>query len=381
MSPHSSRYTAVVAGGGTGGHFYPAMAVAAELEQRFSERFPGRSLDIHYIGSSQGIEASLMDRYPYPHLLVNVKGFRRSLHPADIGHNALFLSRTLRAFLRIRRYLRRIDPLCVIATGSYSAGLPLAAASSLKIPYYIQEQNAFPGMVNRLFAGSAAAFFYAYEEVLNHIAQNSSAVYSGNPVRSAMIPADRNSACREMRLDPRRTTVFIFGGSQGSRAINRSVIKFIPVMLRRWPVQILWQTGEAHFQEIRDSIPPSDHLHIKPFIHTMETAYSAADLVISRAGALSLAELQAMQKAAVLIPLPTAAANHQLHNARSLEKTGAVIVIEEKELPAGSLFNAIQMLMDDPARLRSMQQAMASLPMPETLDIITGRILDEVSLD
>ncbi len=373
--------TIVVAGGGTGGHFYPAIAIAQACEARFKSLHPDQTLSIHYIGSSLGIENRLIHSYPYTHQLVKMKGFRRDISAAALVNNVIFLLRTVGAYLSIRRSLRALKPLCVIGTGSYASALPILAARLEGIPYFLQEQNAYPGLITRRFSSHARTVFYAYEEMKNWIPGSARTLFSGNPVRTSLSPCDKNEAARAFDLDPNLHTLFIFGGSQGSRALNENAVKFILPLLKRWPVQVIWQTGEQAFDTLRSRMGAQDRLVMKPYIHNMEQAYTLADLVISRAGALSLAELVKMKKPAILVPLPTAAADHQLHNARALEKSGVVRVVEEKELVAGSLYNEIQTLLDNPDQLRDMQSAMNEQEIPDTLGTITKHIFGELNLD
>ncbi|MCK5520534.1 MAG: hypothetical protein KAI81_05445, partial [Candidatus Marinimicrobia bacterium] len=212
------------------------------------------------------------------------------------------------------------------------------------------------------------------------IPNNPPFIFSGNPVRESLKLITRSDAAEKLGLKANLPTLFIFGGSQGSHAINQSVAKFIPIMFKRWKVQIIWQTGEKDYNHIISTVQSHKSLIIKDYLHHMEEPYSLSDLIISRAGALTLAELAAMEKPAILIPLPTAAANHQYHNAKALEKLGSVRVVEENELSAGHLFNELQNFMDEPEKIEKMRLSMAHIENPDTLNIISDTILKELKL-
>lgn len=306
---------------------------------------------MYYIGSSFGIESHRKEKDLFlKEYYIPVKGFARTLYKGAFLNNLKFPFRLFKSVFRVRQIFKSVKPDLVIATGGYVSGVPGREAIKRRIPLYIQEQNAWPGITTRILVKHARYLFYAYEDVLTYIHRRPGTrfIHAPNPVRRTLKMMDMQSARKVLSLDPQRKTLFIFGGSQGSLSINREILKHAETWTRDLPVQLLWQTGRNNYDAVNHEIKNREHIHLLPFIEKMGTAYSASDLIISRAGALTLAELEYVKKPAILIPLPSAAANHQYHNAKAFEKRCISVVITEERFSAGDLNTTVRKLINRP---------------------------------
>lgn len=368
----------LVSGGGTGGHFYPAMAIAQAVEQQLKNNTTDTSVNIHYVGSKFGMETRLLKEYNYDNTLLPIRGFLRYFSFFALKQNCLFPFRILRSLIICRRVFKNFRPDAVIASGGYACGIPGWLASRRHIPLFIQEQNAFPGITTRSLASHATCMYYAYDDVLKHFKLPENKVLkSGNPVRSNIVSIPRNTACAQFHLDPARPVIFIFGGSQGALNVNRHIALHLADWLKKYDLQILWQTGQRSWDLLNEQFNNEKDVHLHKYIYDMSSAYSAADCVISRAGALTLAEIQKMTLPAILVPLPTAAGNHQYYNAVALQKIGAAIIVEEKDFHANPLENHLDLLMQNTAILKKMQAA--HLPSKaESAECIARDIIDKL---
>jgi UDP-N-acetylglucosamine--N-acetylmuramyl-(pentapeptide) pyrophosphoryl-undecaprenol N-acetylglucosamine transferase len=243
-----------------------------------------------------------------------------------------------------------------VVTGGYVAAVPGYISGRRRIPLFVQEQNAFPGVTSRMLAKKALNFFYAYEEVKEHIAGDVLFVKSGNPVRRDIRPVDRTEARTSLGLDPELFTLFIFGGSQGSLSINTYIAQRIKSWVYKYRLQVLWQTGEASHLMLMREFAEHKRIHPVKYVENMAAAYSAADMVIARAGALTLAEIERMRVPAILIPLPGAAGDHQYHNARALEKQGCAVIVREKDFPDNPFTGHLNRMIGDPGALAEMRK-------------------------
>ncbi len=351
------KMTLVITGGGTGGHYYPAIAIADAIV-RYAASLPGSMrITCHYIGSRYGIERRLAPAGAYPHTLIPVKGFSRYLSLRSVIQNILLPFRLLYSLIKVHALYRKTDPVATIATGGYVSGIPGMVSRQRRIPLFVQEQNAFPGVTSRMLAKHAMGFFYAYDEVKEHIKHDVLFIRSGNPIRSQIIRIDTREARERMGLDPDKFTIFIFGGSQGSLNINNYIAKRIESWIVKYDIQVLWQTGATSFDMLQHQHGEHKSIHLKSFIEDMSAAYSSADMVISRAGALTLAEIEEMRIPAILIPLPTAAGNHQYHNAKALEALGCAVIVEEREFPDFPINSHLNDMIRDPENLKRMSEA------------------------
>ncbi|AOS84886.1 undecaprenyldiphospho-muramoylpentapeptide beta-N-acetylglucosaminyltransferase [Chlorobaculum limnaeum] len=336
------------AGGGTGGHLYPGVAMAAELKKRV----PG--ISISFAGTSAGIEATEVPRLGYPLILLPVRGLKRGLAVRAIADNAAILADFVKALSMAMAFIRKERPDVVVGTGGYVSAPLLLAAQLSGRKTLIQEQNAFPGVTTRLLARMATEVHLSFEESRKFFGAKASVFVTGNPARE--FGGESRESCLDFfGLDRTLPTLLVFGGSRGARAINNAVLK----LCRRLEgtINLIWQTGALDADRVRAEAGPSATRWIGPYIQEMGKAYGAADLVLCRAGASSLAELTNLGKPSVLIPYPYAAADHQRHNAQALVGSGASVMIDDSKIGDEASFEAILALFRDRDKLARMGEA------------------------
>jgi UDP-N-acetylglucosamine--N-acetylmuramyl-(pentapeptide) pyrophosphoryl-undecaprenol N-acetylglucosamine transferase len=351
----------IFAGGGTGGHFFPALSMARALQSR-------RACRILFVGTQQGIESKKAPQAGFSVRFLPVAGFQRYL----TWKNLLFPFRLLHSMYLGRRILKEFQPHLVIGSGGYVMGPVLKSAQQLGINTLIQEQNSFPGVTTRLLARKAKAVFTAYEESAQFLPDAQKIILAGNPVLLRNSGKSKPEIYRQFGLNPELKTIFIFGGSQGAASINRAVAKLADGIPAGW--QALWQTGEREFEPYRRLAKENDRLQIFPFIDWMTDAYSISSAAICRAGAMTLSELMLAGLPAVLIPLASAAADHQYKNARALADKGAAIVIRDGGSMPDQLTQCIRDITENRIDLSGMALRMKRLGKPRALDEIVDEI-------
>ncbi len=362
-------------GGGTGGHLFPAIALIQELRTRFKNP---ENLEILFVGTGYGLEARLLPDSDIPFESIWIRGFQRGKTFKDFRINLLFPIRLIASLLQARAIIKRFEPDIAIGTGGYTSGPPLYIASRRGIPFFIHEQNVFPGVTTKMLAGRARKVYVSFEETEKYI-KNST--FIGTPLRRSLKHVAQAQAQHFFGLNSDLKTVLIFGGSQGSLAMNNTWIEAIRPFLESYRCQFIWQTGQLDYDRIEEIYPDHPCLHLTPFIHDMGVAYCAADLVVSRAGALSLAELCLYGKPSILIPLPTAARNHQEINARHLEQVGAAKVILQSDLNPSGLETAVNEILIDDQKLSRMADSARSLAKSDSAAQIINEIMEFVESD
>jgi len=367
----------LIAAGGTAGHINPALAIAGALKQARPDA------DIHFAGRREGMEYGLVTKAGYPFHHIEVNGIQRKLSLKNIARNAEALYHLALAGPRAKAILRQVKPDLVIGCGGYVSGPVVRAAAKMGIKTAIHEQNAFPGVTNKLLAKDVDVVFAAVEAAVQKLGAPEKTLVVGNPVRPEVFAQDRAAARRAIGAGD-RTVILSFGGSLGARRINQVVAD-----LAAWeqkthqPVLHLHATGQYGVQLFKNlakekGFAYGENLVVKEYIDNMPQLLAAADLVISRAGALTLAELEAAGRAAILIPSPNVAENHQYYNAMELQKAGAALVIEEKDLTGEGLVEAVSDLLHEPGKLTLMGQMARTLCEPKSLEKITDRLLELV---
>ena len=369
-----NQYNIIITGGGTGGHYYPILAIADAIKERENQLPENANLGIHYIGSRFGIEERKAHEYEYPYTLVPIKGFSRYRTFESFIQNLLLPTRILRTWLITRKLFRTLKPVACIATGGYVSMIPGMVANKKSVPLFLQEQNAYPGMTTKRLTQGAEELFYAYDAVKKYIKHDISMKKFGNPIRKNIIPKDKHEARKSLGLDPDKFTLFIFGGSQGALNINRHIAKRAASWIQKYNIQILWQTGTHSFDMLNTEYGTHKSVKLLPFINDMSSAYSSADLIIARAGALSLAEIERMRIPSILIPLPTAAGNHQFYNAKALEELGCAVIVEEKDFPQSPLMKHLNNLINNPVKLQQMKDSFPQLE-EDAASAIADRII------
>ncbi|MEQ8330457.1 MAG: undecaprenyldiphospho-muramoylpentapeptide beta-N-acetylglucosaminyltransferase [Longimicrobiales bacterium] len=368
------RPVVVFSGGGTGGHLYPALALADAVRR---ERPEVRAV---FVGALRGVEARILPARGEEHHLLPVEGLsRRTLGGAIHTGRAL-----LRSLARIDGLFRTLRPEAVVVTGGYAGGPAGIMAGFMGIPLVLQEQNAFPGKTTRLLSLWARRVHTAFPDAAAHLprtARKRTAV-SGNPVRppSGLPPVE---ARRVLGLDPTGPVLLVMGGSQGSYALNQVVSQALASVARGEStrpegLQVYWSTGPAHFDHVTAALAAAGRpawVHARAYIDDMATALAAADFALSRGGAMTTAELLLEGVPSILVPLPTAAADHQSHNARALEKAGAAVVAPEADLTGASLWDHIQALAVDGDLRRRMSAAARAQSRPDAAGTIARDVL------
>jgi len=311
----------LVAAGGTGGHLFPAMSVAEELQTLLSDNF-----SVVFVGNSHRIEGSKVPEAGYPFYNIPMIGIRGKFALS----NFLIPFRTLSSISICRSLIKRYEINAVLCAGAYLSYPAGIAATMMNIPLVLMESNAYPGKSIRALASKSSLIITAFEESIEYLSQGrkTKIINLGNPVRKNLINLPDKSASREkLGLKKDKKTLLVFGGSLGARTINESVQKFIKSG-KADDIQIIWQTGKDFQTDLKES----ESLKIFPFIDDMASAYSAADVVLSRSGATTMAELSAVGRPSVLIPYPFAANNHQEYNAKIFEKKGAGFMIKDNQI-------------------------------------------------
>ncbi|NOZ75751.1 MAG: undecaprenyldiphospho-muramoylpentapeptide beta-N-acetylglucosaminyltransferase [FCB group bacterium] len=360
----AERLKIAIAGGGTGGHLFPAIAIGEELKRRRPEAL------IHYFGSTFGIEAEVLPLRPHPFTLVPVRGLQRGIYPSAIGRNFLLPIRLPRSQYRVRKVMKSLNPSIVIGTGGYASAIPVRTALKMKVPVVLQEQNSYPGITTRWYAHRANLVCLGFEDVDSLI--NGKKVVTGNPVRKGINLGSRERGLNKFRFSGDKPILFLFGGSQGSTPLNRFMNSMVD-LLKQKGIQVLWQTGQSHYDNY--SRYESDRIRVIPFLSDMADAYAVSDLILSRSGALALAEIAVCGKPSILIPFPGAAGDHQTRNALSLEDHGAAVVLDERDLSADYLFETIITLIVAPDRLKNMGMKALELSKPDATRDIVDQIL------
>ncbi len=341
----------LVAGGGTGGHVFPGIALAEEVVTRHPQN------DVVFVGTSRGLEAAVVPQAGFPFERIEVQGLKGKGLSAVL-RGLLLLPRALWRSLSILRGWR---PDVVVGVGGYASGPVVLAAWLLRIPTSVQEQNAVAGFTNRVLGLFVKAVFTAFPEAARHFARRK-VFQLGNPIRKALLENYMRPRVRHERL-----TVLIFGGSQGAHALNMRVIEALPHLHDlRGRLRLVHQTGARDREAVEKGYRAVGfEPDVRDFITDMSQAYAEADLVVCRAGATTLAELGVCKKASILIPFPAAADNHQVLNAKSLVDGGAAVMIEERELTGELLAGEIRSILLDPARRERMEMAAGRMGNPQ----------------
>jgi UDP-N-acetylglucosamine--N-acetylmuramyl-(pentapeptide) pyrophosphoryl-undecaprenol N-acetylglucosamine transferase len=359
----------LLAGGGTGGHLYPALGIAAGLRASRPE------VDVRFIGSYYGIEARVLPTLNELFYPLDIKGIQRSFDSQGLVNNFKLPTRFMSSYRRSKQILRNFKPDVVIGTGGYASGIPVLAAQRKHIPTLIQEQNSYPGLTNRRLARKAQKICLTYEDSAQFFDTEHIEV-TGNPIRFTGVIPDQSVARKNFKIPVDRQVILILGGSQGSVPLNKHFLGVARTYVRELGVHLLWQTGDAHFDGINKSVGFKRGVTLLPFIHDMLGAYAAADLVICRAGAMTISELTYIGKPAILVPFPNAAGDHQTKNADSLVKKRAAIKVDQANFKDGKLENIVQNLLEDPKRLKNMSRAAKRMGHPQALEQIIANIMD-----
>jgi UDP-N-acetylglucosamine--N-acetylmuramyl-(pentapeptide) pyrophosphoryl-undecaprenol N-acetylglucosamine transferase len=351
----------LLSGGGTGGHIYPAIAIANELK----ERHPGSKF--LFVGAKGRMEMEKVPQLGYEIKGLNITGFQRSLSLK----NLTFPFKLISSLLKAKRIIRKFKPNVVIGTGGFASGPTLFMANRSHIPSLIQEQNSYPGITNKMLAKKVKKICVAYDGLEKYFPAEK-LIKTGNPVRQDLLQIDvkREEALRYFKLDPSKMTLVILGGSLGARAINQALEKNIQTILKN-DIQVIWQSGKLYYEEYK-KFSEVEGVQVWEFIQQMDLLYAAADVLISRAGAGSISELCIVGKPVIFIPSPNVAEDHQTKNAKSVTDRDAGILLKEENID--SLAEVIKILFEDAQKRDILSKNIKKLALPNA----TKEIADEV---
>lgn len=355
----------IISGGGTGGHIYPAIAIADALKKR------DPLIDILFVGARGRMEMEKVPAAGYPIEGLWISGLQRKLTLS----NLMFPLKVIHSMWRCRSIIRSFKPDVVVGVGGYASGPLVNVASRMGIPSVLQEQNSYPGITNKWLAAKASKICVAYPGMEKYFPSDK-IVFTGNPMRSQLgASISRKDAAEMFGLDPEKKTILAVGGSLGARTINETIQKSYDRISDRQDIQVLWQIGKLYATQNLDT--PVAHLgNVRPFvfIDRMDMAYALADVVMARAGAITISELCLMGKASVLVPSPYVAEDHQTHNAMSLVRLHAARLVPDAEAPARAFEEALKLL-DQPEVRAQLETESRKLGRPHASDEIAAIIL------
>lgn len=340
----------LLAGGGTAGHINPALAIAGYIKNKRNDA------EFLFIGNRGGMEQRLVPQAGFDIKSITISGFKRSFSPKSMLENVKTVSRTFTSSREAKKIIAEFKPDICIGTGGYVSGPVIRTATKMGIPCIIHEQNAYPGITNKMLAKSVKKVMLAVPDAKKYFDKNVDFVITGNPVRQEILTAKKEESRKELGLD-NRPVVLSFGGSLGARKINEAVADLVArsgIDGRYQHIHAYGSYGDWFPQLVEEKgtdIADCSNLDIRPYIDNMPTCMAAADLVICRAGAITLSEIQAMGKPAILIPSPNVAENHQYHNAMALVNAGAADIIEEKDLTGAALMRKTDKMLLNPEKL------------------------------
>ena len=360
----------VISGGGTGGHIYPAIGIAKELIEINPET------EVVFIGGADRLESTLVPQHGFRFLPITVAGFPRKLTWRWIP----VLYKVCSGLMKSLALLKNLNPSVVVGTGGYVCGPVLFAAVLLSIPTVIQEQNAAPGLTNRILARWAKAIYLAFETAGTHLPIEKTRVL-GNPIRRTIGAAKRAREIYDsLGLDPERKTVFVMGGSQGAQPINQNLMDSLNDLAAfDQRVQFVHQTGKTDYEAVKACYQASSLRHlVQPYFDPIETIYSITDLMVCRAGGMTIAEITACGIPAIFVPLPTAAGDHQRLNALAIAEAGAGVVLDQRTLTGHKLAEEIIRIIDNPEEQQEMANQSCRLGNPHAGEEIAQSIFSFV---
>lgn len=357
----------VISGGGTGGHIFPAIAIANAIRERYPQA------EILFVGAENRMEMTKVPAAGYKIIGLEIAGFNRK----KLWKNIPVLWKLQKSLRKAKKLLKEFKPQIAIGVGGYASGPTLKMANSLGIPTLIQESNSYAGVANKLLAAKAAKICVAYEG-MDKFFPKDKIVMTGNPCRQNLSSPNitKDEAHKYFNLDPSKKTILIVGGSLGSRTINNSIINNIEEIKAAKDIQIIWQCGEIHLFDLKVALShhkDANNIQLHDFISRMDLAYKAADLVISRAGASSISELCLLGKPVILIPSPNVTEDHQTKNAMALVNKGAAIMISDTKAPKELIETAFTTIRDE-EKLKTLSENISKLAEYDS----ANRIVDEV---
>ncbi len=356
----------IISGGGTGGHIFPAISIANAIKEMHPDA------DILFVGAEGRMEMQRVPAAGYPIIGLPVAGFNRK----NLLKNISVLIKLFRSQLKARKIIKDFKPHAAVGVGGYASGPTLNMAEKFGIPTLLQEQNSYAGVTNKLLAKKACKICVAYDG-MDRFFKKEKIILTGNPVRQNLLEKTlgHDDAVRSFGLDPSKKTILIVGGSLGARTLNNCVMHGLN-KIKDSGVQFIWQTGKFYFEEAKACIKQAGELpmvHTTDFISDMNAAYSAADLVVSRAGAGSISEFCLLEKPVILVPSPNVAEDHQTKNALALVNKGAAIYVKDADAENQLLDTAIQTV-QDPEKLKELSNHIARLAFRDSAKVIANEV-------
>ncbi len=356
----------IISGGGTGGHIFPAVAIADELKRQFP------SIELLFIGAEGKMEMEKVPQAGYKIIGLPISGLQRKI----TLQNLALPFKIIKSLLLARKVIKNFNPEIVIGVGGYASGPTLKMAALLGIPTLVQEQNSFAGKTNMLLAKKAHKLCVAYEGMEKFFPKNK-IVLTGNPVRFEVtqIEGKREAAIAHYQLDASKPVLLVIGGSLGAKTLNESIIAGIE-QFQQHGIQVVWQCGKLYFDDLTNRLKGKDitGIHLTQFIAKMDLAYAAADVIISRAGAISVSELCLVHKPVILVPSPNVAEDHQTHNAMALVNKNAAILVKDSEARNQLVDVAIDLL-NNKEKQQTLAQNIAQLGKPNATKDIVAEIV------
>lgn len=362
--------------GGTAGHINPALAVASYIRET------NKDAEIMFIGTADHMESRLVPNAGFVFKTIEISGFRRSLSPKAIIHNIKTVIRLIKSSSASRKIIKDFNPDVVVGFGGYVSGPVLQQAVKLSIPTCIHEQNAFPGITNKTLAKQVDRVMLTVEDAKKHLEPKNEVVVTGLPVRGELLSADRDLARAQLGIPDDKYLVLSFGGSLGARPLNEAMFNILLSSAESGKYYHIHSVG-TNGSEFLDKFNEAGFVNgkkgsvdVRQYIDNMDVCMAAADLVIGRAGASSLSEIEAMGKASILIPSPYVAENHQFHNAMALVNRNAGFIIEEKDLTSEALESKIDELLSDSKKLKEVENNARNMAIVDSRERIASIILE-----
>ena len=368
-----SSYKVIISGGGTGGHIYPAIAIAKKILEL------SKDSEILFVGAKGRMEMEKVPEEGFQIVGLNVVGIQRSMSINAILKNLKFPFLLLKSFNHARKIIKDFQPNVVVGVGGYASGPILRMAHSLKIPTLIQEQNSYAGLTNKWLSKKTKKICVAYEN-MNQFFDSNKLVLTGNPVRKDIENLDAKllEAKTYFKVSNNEKVILVLGGSLGAKSINEGILNSIHT-IKDQPIKLLWQVGKRYFESIENQLNQINIPNVKAlaFIKRMDLAYSLADLVISRAGALSISELTLAGKPSILVPSPNVSEDHQTKNAMSLVNKSAAILVEDNQ--TDSLLRTAMDLLNNKNKLNTISQNAKKMGKPNATKDIVNEIFKLIS--
>lgn len=356
-----NRFKFLFAGGGTGGHLFPAVAVAEKIRAIVPEA------DILFVGTKSRIEGSVVPKLGFKFKTIWIKGFSRKF----TIENLLFLFKLVVSIIQSLIINLKFRPVVAIGTGGYVAGPAIWVSSLVGAKIILIEQNSYPGVTTKLLQNCADEIHLSYEDSKKYFRNQNKLYMTGNPIRENLVRISKFEASKKFGLDSKKKTMLILGGSLGASSINSIVGSSLKQLIDS-NIQVIWQTGSANYAKYKEL--SSDMVRVSAFIENMSGAYSACDMVLARAGATSIAEILFLGVPAILVPSPNVAENHQYYNAKSLADKGAAILLEDKELKEKFLELVLENISNE-SKLAEMSLSAKQLSKPEATSFIANRAI------